>query len=227
MDIFSNLISLSKDMDTEAKIEGRMKSARNLEFLAKLIINKMDYPSMMIVKDSNKLAKIDEQRETWLEDNGYESERDTLDERMADNHARLAQWSSALQDVGCDEETVAKLIKSRILWRIESNGNPYHSEVQIKQWMDTGETREEAIATLNLIAKNQGNDWDEFSNEIRQCMEEAFHNEYVEDRPKELVGVCADRSNTMLEKYFKRFPSLKNKGYRLEAEAIQEACLSA
>ena len=221
MDIFKSTISLSKDMDTDASVRGR--AARNIEFLARAIVNKMDFPAKMIAQSNNKLSKIDEQRENWLEDNGFDSEREALEGRIADNFAVLAQWASALQDVCDDEEKVSELINSRILWRIESYSTPYHSEEKIKQWVETGETREEAIETLNQIAKNYGNDWDDMSSPIKQTMLEAYTNEYVDDRPKELVSVCTERLKAMLNNYLIRYPSLDNKGFRVEAETILAA----
>ena len=197
-------------------------------YFAKPVISKSLWPSLMMVKDQDKLGRISTSMDDWRNENGYEQEKDKIETRLADNRAKIIQWSSVLKLV--DLPDMRSVILDGVRWITEQNENPVHSEQSIEDWASTvrkrlgdDEARAYAIKMLDQKAKNSAGDWLKYGKQAGGLLSDMYFSDHEPDYPQEVIEVVAKRLGHMI-RHCHRYPRIERAAALGEMEDLLATC---
>jgi len=197
-------------------------------YFAKPVISKSLWPSLMMVKDQDKLGRISTSMDDWRNDNGYEQEKDKIETRLADNRAKIIQWSSVLKLV--DLPDMRSVILDGVRWITEQNENPVHSEQSIEDWASTvrkrlgdDEAKAYAIKMLDQKAKNSAGDWLKYGKQAGGLLSDMYFSDHEPDYPQEVIEVVAKRLGHMI-RHCHRYPRIERAAALGEMEELLATC---
>ena len=197
-------------------------------YFAKPVISKSLWPSLMIVKDQDKLGKVSHDMDDWRHDSGFEKDRDRIETRMADNRAKIIQWSSVLQLI--DLPDMRSVILDGVRWITEKNENPVHSEQSIEDWASTvqkrlgdDEARVYAIKMLDQKAKHSAGDWLNYGRQAGELLADTYLSDHEPDYPREVIEVMAKRLGHMI-RHCHKYPRIERAAALGEMEDLLETC---
>ena len=203
------------------------KSEDSLYF-AKPVISKALWPSMLTVKSEDKLGRVSSKTDDWRKDNGYERDQDRIETRIADNRAKILQWSSVLKLI--DLPDMRSVILDGVRWITEKNENPVHSHLAIEEWASTARKRlgqdgavAYAIEMLNQKAKNSAGDWLKYGKQAGGLLADMYFDDHEPDYPSEVIEVIAKRLGHMIG-HCHRYPRIERAAALGEMEDLLEAC---
>ena len=197
-------------------------------YFAKPVISKSLWPSLMMVKDQDKLGRISTSMDDWRNENGYEQEKDKIETRLADNRAKIIQWSSVLKLV--DLPDMRSVILDGVRWITEQNENPVHSEQSIEDWastvrkrLDDDEAKAYAIKMLDQKAKNSAGDWLKYGKQAGGLLSDMYFSDHEPDYPQEVIEVVAKRLGHMI-RHCHRYPRIERAAALDEMEDLLATC---
>ena len=200
-------------------------------YFAKPVISRGLFPAMVASKNEDKLGKISTSMDDWRDDNGYESEKEKVETRIADNRAKVIQWSNVLRLV--DLPDMQSNINNGVGWLIEQNENPVHSEKDIKKWADTvrkrlgdDEAKVYAIKMLDQQAKNRAGDWLKYGKQAGGLLADMYFfasDNWEPDYPEDVIVVVAQRLGHMIQ-HCHRYPRIERASALGEMEDLLATC---
>ena len=197
-------------------------------YFAKPVISKALWPSMLLVKSEDKLGRVSTSMDDWRSDNGYEMDRDKIETRVANNRAKIIQWSSVLKLI--DLPDMRSVILDGVRWITEKNENPVHSEQDIEKWASTvrkrlgdDEAKIYAIKMLDQKAKNSAGDWLKYGKQAGGLLADMYLDDHEPDYPAEVIEVIAKRLGHMIG-HCHRYPRIERAAALGEMEDLLEAC---